>query len=60
MFYRCSEIFRTLLQSGVGTSAIMFYRCSEIFHNLLQSGVGTSAKKLDEDLDIPWHQKVAM
>ena len=24
------------------------------FLNLLQGGDGTSAKKLDEDLDIPW------
>ena len=27
------------------------------FSNLLQGGDGTSAKKLDEDLDIPWASK---
>ena len=27
------------------------------FRNLLQGGDGTSAKKLDEDLDIPWASK---
>ena len=34
--------------------------CPKMFCNLLQDGDGTSAKKLDEDLDILWGQKVAM
>jgi len=36
---------------------VVFKDVLKSFRNLLQGGDGTSARKLDEDLDIPWASK---